>query len=74
MSYFKSKILYELMPYYQPLHLYERLNVHVLGFNRPLYSTCVLLYCTTWKGIMYQITQQMEEHREILTYCTTCIR
>jgi hypothetical protein len=47
MSYFESKMLYEFMPYYQPLHLYEKLNVRVRGCNGPLYSTCVLLYCTT---------------------------
>jgi len=74
MSYFESKMLYEFMPYYQPLRLYECLNVHVRVCIRPLYSTCFLLYCITWKGIMYRITQWKEERHEILTYCTTCIR
>jgi len=67
-------MLYEFMPFYQTLHLHERLNVHVHGFNRPLYSTCVLLYWITRKGIIYQITQQKEEHHKILTYCTAYIR
>jgi len=62
------------LTFYQTLHLYERLNVHIRGFNRPLYSTCVLLYCITRKDIMYQITQQKEEHHKTLTYCTARIR